>query len=304
MTNELRFDGEVVVITGAGGGLGRAYALELGRRGACVLVNDLGGAPDGAGASQTPAAKVVEEVKAAGGQAVASYDSVGTPEGGRAIVQLALDTWGRVDAVISNAGILRDKSFLKLEPADIEAVLNVHLLGAFYVCQPAFAAMKDSGRGGRFLLTASGAGLFGNFGQANYAAAKSALVGLARTMAIEGKKYGIAANVVAPVAGTRLVTGTERTGKDPLAPENVAPMAVYLSHRSCPANGQVLNATGGWYARVLTGLTEGWVASEGENTVEGLHEHWSEVGDASAYSEPDNAMVTAQIMSKKLDVPL
>lgn len=303
MTDKLRFDGEVVVITGAGGGLGRAYALELGRRGASVVVNDIGGASDGSGGSQSPAAQVVEEVIAAGGKAVASYDSVTSAAGGRAIIQVALDTWGRVDGVISNAGFLRDKSFLKLEQVDIDAVLEVHLKASFNVCQPAFASMKDSGRGGRIVLTTSGAGLFGNFGQANYSAGKSGLLGLTRTLSQEGKKAGIAVNCVAPVAGTRLVTGgTERSGDDPLAPQNVAPMAVYLIHRSCPATGEIYWATGGWYARAFTGLSDGWVAASGENTLEGLQTHWNEVRDTSRFSEPANAMVTAEMMASKLNV--
>lgn len=305
MESTLRFDGEVVIVTGAGGGLGRAYALELARRGAKVLVNDIGGAADGSGGSQSPAEKVVNEIKALGGDAVASYESVTSVAGGKAIVQQALDTWSRLDGVISNAGFLRDKSFLKLEQPDIDSVLDVHLKASFNVCQPAFAAMKDSGKGGRIVLTTSGAGLFGNFGQANYSAGKSGLVGLARTLAQEGKKAGIAVNCVAPVAGTRLVTGgAERDGDDPLAPQNVAPMAVYLAHRSCPANGEIYFATGGWYARVFTGLAEGWVAAPGENTLEGLQAHWNEVRDSSNYVEPSSAMATAEIMARKLDIKL
>jgi NAD(P)-dependent dehydrogenase (short-subunit alcohol dehydrogenase family) len=305
MSEQLRFDGEVVIVTGAGGGLGRAYALELARRGASVVVNDIGGAADGRGSDQSPAAKVVGEIEALGGKAVASFDSVTSAEGGRAIVRAALDAWGRLDGVISNAGFLRDRSFLKLEQADIDAVLDVHLKASFNVCQPAFAAMKDSGRGGRMVLTSSGAGLFGNFGQANYSAGKSGLIGLARTLAQEGKKAGIAVNVVAPVAGTRLITGgAERTGDDPLAPHNVAPMAVYLMHRQCPANGEIYFATGGWYARVFTGLADGWVAAAGENTPEGLRANWAAVRDVSRYVEPAGAMVTAEIMARKLQIQL
>jgi len=301
---QLRFDDEVVIVTGAGGGLGRAYALELARRGAKVLVNDLGGGADGSGGSQTPAARVVGEIVAAGGTAIANCDSVATPEGGRAIVQAAMAAWGRLDALISNAGFLRDKSFLKLEEADIEAILAVHLRAAFNVGRPAFAAMKDSSRGGRIVMTTSASGLFGNFGQANYSAAKSGLIGLTRTLAMEGKKAGIRVNVVAPVAGTRLVTGEERTGDDPLAPQNVAPMAVLLAHRDCPCSGEVYSATGGWYARVFTGLAEGWVAAPGENTVEGLLANWQRVRDTASYSEPPDAMTLAGMMAQKLNIAL
>ena len=177
MTSEIHFDGRVAVITGAGGGLGKTYALELARRGAHVVVNDLGGAADGSGKGSSMADQTVDEIRKAGGQAVASYDSVATPAGGEAIVRTALDRFGRVDIVINNAGILRDKSFAKLEPADLEIVLDVHLKGAFYVSQPAFRAMKDQSYG-RFLFTASAAGIFGNFGQTNYGAAKMGLVGL------------------------------------------------------------------------------------------------------------------------------
>src|SRR5688572_27426484 len=184
------FDGRVAIVTGAGRGLGRAYALELARQGASVVVNDIGGA-----------GAVVDEIVAAGGRAVASGDSVSTPEGGQAIVDRALDAFGAVDAVLNNAGIVRDRSFAKLERPDLEAVLDVHLRGAFHVSQPAFRAMKERGYG-RLLFITSGSGLFGNFGQANYAAAKMGLVGLTRTVAIEGARYGIAANAIAPLANT------------------------------------------------------------------------------------------------------
>ncbi|HEX9847170.1 MAG TPA: SDR family NAD(P)-dependent oxidoreductase, partial [Acidimicrobiia bacterium] len=176
MSEPITFDGRVAIVTGAGGGLGKTYAVELARRGARVVVNDLGGAVDGTGASRLAADLVVEEITAAGGEAVASHDSVSTEEGGRSIVAAAVDAFGTVDIVVSNAGILRDKSFAKMTMAEVEAVVDVHLKGGFYVSQPAFAIMREKSYG-RFVFTSSASGLFGNFGQANYGAAKAGLVG-------------------------------------------------------------------------------------------------------------------------------
>ena len=207
--SEIRFDGRVAVITGAGGGLGKTYALELARRGASVVVNDLGGSSDGRGGSSSMADATVKEIIEAGGKAVANYDSVATPEGGKAIIQTALDNFGKVDILVNNAGILRDKSFLKLEPKDLEAVLDVHLKGAFFVTQPAFASMKENGYG-RIVMASSGAGIFGNFGQTNYGAAKMGLVGLMNVLSVEGAKYNIKVNTIAPVAKTRLTEAAVR----------------------------------------------------------------------------------------------
>jgi NAD(P)-dependent dehydrogenase (short-subunit alcohol dehydrogenase family) len=300
----LSFDGEVVIVTGAGAGLGRAYARELARRGARIVVNDLGGGTDGRGSGSEAADRVVEEIAADGGEAVASFDSVATTDGGAAIVRRALDSFGRLDAVISNAGILRDRSFLKLEREDLQSVMDVHLMSAFNIGQPAFAAMKEGGRGGRFVFTTSGAGLFGNFGQANYSAAKMGLVGLTRTLAIEGARSGIKANAVAPVAATRLLAGVETEEDTPLAPRNVAPMAVLLAHRDCPSTGEIVFTTGGWYSRVVLGLTQGWVAGEGENSPEGIAAHWDEIRDAEGFVEPPDAMATSTMMQAKLNLKL
>jgi NAD(P)-dependent dehydrogenase (short-subunit alcohol dehydrogenase family) len=201
--SEIRYDGRVAIVTGAGGGLGKTYALLLGSRGASVVVNDLGGQADGTGSGTSMADEVVKEIIEAGGQAVANYDSVSTPEGGDAIVKTAVDNFGKVDILINNAGILRDKSFVKLEPQNLEAVLDVHLKGAFFVTQPAFRLMKENSYG-RIIFTSSGAGIFGNFGQTNYGAAKMGLVGLCHVLAAEGGKYNIKCNAIAPVAKTRL----------------------------------------------------------------------------------------------------
>ena len=190
---DLRFDGRVAIITGAGGGLGCSHALELARRGAQILVNDLGGALDGSGSSMSAADRVVDEIAAFGGTAAPNHDSVATPEGGQAIVQAALDAFGRVDIVINNAGILRDKAFHKMDNTMIDAVIDVHLKGAFYVSQPAFRLMREQGYG-RIVNTTSASGLFGNFGQANYGAAKAGLAGLTRVLALEGAGRGINVN--------------------------------------------------------------------------------------------------------------
>src|SRR5687768_5519579 len=192
---DLTFDGKVAIVTGAGGGLGRAHALELARRGALVVVNDLGGSVDGTGSSESAAQKVVDEIRAAGGEAIPNFDTVSTPEGGEAIVRAAVDAFGRVDILINNAGILRDKSFANLTADLVEPVLDVHLKGAFFVTRPAWVHMREQGYG-RIVNTSSASGIFGNFGQANYGAAKMGLIGLARVLAQEGAKYNIKVNAI------------------------------------------------------------------------------------------------------------
>ena len=242
---EITFDGRVAIVTGAGGGLGRTYALELAKRGAAVVVNDLGGSVNGEGGSDTAAQKVVDEIKAAGGDAAPSYDSVATPEGGEAIVQKAVDSFGKVDIVVNNAGILRDKSFAKMTLDDLHSVLDVHLKGAFYVSQPAFRIMKDNGYG-RFVHTSSNSGIFGNFGQANYGAAKMGLVGLSNVLAIEGAKSNILSNVIAPVARTRMTEELMGDFAKVLDPEGVTPMVVFLASEEAAAiNGQTIVLDGG-----------------------------------------------------------
>ncbi|MCP4628194.1 MAG: SDR family NAD(P)-dependent oxidoreductase [bacterium] len=253
---EIRFDDRVAIVTGAGAGLGRIYALELAKRGAKVVVNDLGGARDGSGdGSKGPADEVVDEIKALGGKAVANYDSVATVEGGEGIVKTALDAFGTVDILINNAGILRDKSFTKMEPQNWHIVLDVHLNGAYHVSRPAFAVMKEKGYG-RILMTTSAAGLYGNFGQTNYTAAKMGLVGLMNTLKLEGEKYNIRINTIAPVAASRLtedILPPDFLNK--LKPELVAPMAVYLVSEQCPVSGNIYNVGMGCVNRaaILTG---------------------------------------------------
>ena len=248
--SQVSFENRTVIVTGAGNGLGKAYALELGSRGARVVVNDLGGAVDGSGSGSTPADEVVNEIIANGGEAVANYDSVATKEGGASIVQTAIDNFGTVDAVVNNAGILRDKSFAKMEEEDLNAIIDVHLKGTFFVCQPAFIQMKEQGYG-RFVNVSSPSGLFGNFGQLNYGAAKMGIVGLTNVLAIEGAKYNIKANVIAPNAATRMTE--ELFGEDMsklLTVDNITPLVVYLASEQCDITHEIFSAGGGRFARI------------------------------------------------------
>ncbi len=263
---KIRFDGRVAIVTGAGGGLGRVYALELAKRGASVVVNDLGGARDGTGAgSSSPADKVVKEIQDLGGKAVASYDNVATPEGGEAIVKTALDAFGRVDILINNAGILRDKSFVKMEPENWAAVLAVHLNGAYNVTKPAFKVMRDNGFG-RIIMTTSAAGLYGNFGQTNYSSAKMALVGFMNTLKLEGAKYDIKVNTIAPLAGSRLtedIMPPEIFVK--MKPEFVAPMVLYLCSDNCTETGKIFNAGMGYFNRAAVLTSAGVQLGDAQN---------------------------------------
>jgi 3-hydroxy-3-methylglutaryl CoA synthase/NAD(P)-dependent dehydrogenase (short-subunit alcohol dehydrogenase family)/putative sterol carrier protein len=284
---EIRFDGQVAIVTGAGGGLGRVYALELAKRGAQVVVNDvsteldevLGGARDGTGASTRAADAVVQEIVAAGGEALANYDSVATQEGGERIVQTALDHFGRVDILINNAGILRDKSFAKMTAEMWGGVLAVHLQGAFNVTQPAFRVMREQGYG-RVVLTTSAAGLFGNFGQANYGAAKMGLVGLMNTLKLEGGKYDVKVNTVAPLAATRLTEDVLPPDfLEQLKPELVAPLVLYLCSKQCTDSGLILNAGMGFFSRAAVVSGPGVVLGEGEQlpTIGDIHQNWAKI---------------------------
>ena len=263
---EIRFDGQVAVITGAGGGLGRVYALELAKRGAKVVVNDLGGARDGSGGgSATPAQKVVEEINAFGGEAVANYDNVATPEGGENIIKTAVDTFGKVDILINNAGILRDKSFVKMTSENWQAVLDVHLNGAYHVSRPAFKIMRENGFG-RIVMTTSAAGLYGNFGQTNYSSAKMGLVGLMNTLKLEGKKYDIKVNTVAPIAASRLTEDIMPPGLfEKMKPEFVSPLVLLLCSKECQENGNIYNAGMGFFNRVAVVTGPGTTVGDGEN---------------------------------------
>jgi NAD(P)-dependent dehydrogenase (short-subunit alcohol dehydrogenase family) len=282
----VNFDGQVAVVTGAGGGLGRSHALALADRGVRVVVNDLGGSSDGTGASASAAELVVKEIVDAGGEAVANHDSVSTVEGGASIVQTALDAYGTVDIVINNAGILRDKSFAKLEPADLDAVLEVHLKGAFNVSQPAFRVMKDKGYG-RFVHTASAAGLYGNFGQSNYGAAKMGLVGLSNVLAVEGARFGITSNVIAPVARTRLTEQLLGPLADAVAPEQVTPLVTYLVSEECELTHEIFSVGGGYIARIFVGLAPGWFAGRSVlPSPEDVREHMEQIREPNGYIIP------------------
>ena len=295
--NRLKFDGRVAIVTGAGAGLGRAYALELARRGARVVVNDLGGARDGSGmGTSTPADEVVAEIRALGGDAVASYDSVATPQGGENIVKNALDAFGRVDILINNAGILRDKSFLKMTSDNWQAVMDVHLNGAYHVTRPAMEVMKANGYG-RIVMTTSAAGLYGNFGQTNYSAAKMGLVGLMNTLKLEGQKYGIKVNTVAPIAASRLTEDVmppelfERS-----KPEFVTPMVIYLCSDKCRESGAIFNSGMGCFNRaaVLTGPAVHLGDAGNVPTPEQIQQHWEKINSmegAREIADANNAIM-------------
>ena len=259
---QVSFENKTVIVTGAGNGLGKSYAIEFAKRGANVVVNDLGGAVDGSGSANSPADEVVEEIKNNGGSAVANYDSVASKEGGDSIVNSAIETFGGLHAVVNNAGILRDKSFAKMTEEDLDAVLDVHLKGTFFVCQPAFAHMKENGYG-RFVNVASPSGLFGNFGQSNYAAAKMGIVGLTNILAIEGAKYNIKANVLAPNATTRM---TEELFGEEFAKlfkvEQVTPLVVFLASEVCDVTHEIFSAGAGRYARIGINTHKGYVNPE------------------------------------------
>jgi NAD(P)-dependent dehydrogenase (short-subunit alcohol dehydrogenase family) len=277
---EIRFDGRVAIVTGAGGGLGREYALLLAARGAKVVVNDLGGAVDGSGGSAGPATSTVEEIESRGGVAVADTGSVATPEGGQAVVDTAVQAFGRVDIVINNAGVLRDKTLQNMTPELLDPVLDVHLRGAFNVTRPAWPLMKAQ-RYGRVLVTASNAGILGNFGQSNYGAAKMGLVGLARVLAQEGARYGIKVNALAPIARTRMTEDLLGPLAAKLDPRLVAPMAAWLVHEDCPVTGEVYSAGGGRVARFFVGLTQGWL--DPDLDPEGVRDHFDQIRDETGY---------------------
>jgi NAD(P)-dependent dehydrogenase (short-subunit alcohol dehydrogenase family) len=280
---DIRFDGRVAIVTGAGGGLGREHALLLAGRGAKVVVNDLGGALDGTGGSTGPAERTAKEIEELGGVAVADANTVATPEGGQAVVDAAMEAFGRVDVVINNAGILRDKAFHNLTPELLDPVLDVHLKGAFHVTRPAWVRMREAGYG-RVLLTASNAGILGNFGQSNYGAAKMGLVGLARVLAQEGARYGIKANVLAPIARTRMTEELLGPLAPKLDPRLVAPVAAWLVHEDCPVTGEVYSAGGGRVARFFVGLTEGY--ANPELTLEDVRDNFDRVRDEAGYTVP------------------
>jgi NAD(P)-dependent dehydrogenase (short-subunit alcohol dehydrogenase family) len=275
--SEIRFDGRVAIVTGAGAGLGRCYALEFAKRGAKVVVNDLGGARDGSGASHNAADLVVKEIKDLGGEAVANYDSVATVAGGENIVKTAVNAFGKVDILINNAGILRDKSFPKMTEDEWDLVVSVHLRGAYCVTRPAFSIMREN-QYGRIVCTTSGAGLYGNFGQANYSSAKMGLVGLMNTLNIEGAKYNIKTNTIAPLAASRLtedVFPPEVFKK--LKPEYVMPIVIFLASEANQDSGMIFNCGAGWYSRTAVVCSKGITIGDGKRLIkpEEILENWN-----------------------------
>jgi NAD(P)-dependent dehydrogenase (short-subunit alcohol dehydrogenase family) len=291
------FTGRVAIVTGAGRGLGRLYALDLARRGAAVVVNDVGGSMHGDGADRSVADSVVAEIEDAGGVAVASHDSVDRPEGGAAIVATALGRFGRLDAVVSNAGIFDSVPFDEMSPAQWRRMLGVHLDGAFYLSQPAFRAMKERGYG-RFVFVASSAGLFGQPLEAHYAAAKAGIVGLCNVVAIEGAGHGIRANSVLPFGFSRMVTETVAAVDDPkrleqsgflkaIRPELVVPIVTFLASAACELTHHNYSACAGRFARFFVGLAEGWVAKpERLPTAEDIAAHLADVTSTERYTVP------------------
>ncbi len=290
MSEILRFDGEVAVVTGAGRGMGRTHALELARRGARVVVNDIQGAQ-----------QIADEIHAEGGQAVADTHSVATEAGGQAIIDLCIDTWGRLDAVVTNATIYLPKPFHDMTLANFDAVLDVKLRAAFFVLHPAYRHMKDHG-GGRLVGVTSGAGLQGMASQANYAAANTGLIGLFRTLSLEGQEHGIKANLLNPgslIAGQMSPFMYQIPGvngddiRDNFLPERVSPMVAVLSHRTCPCSGQILGAWGGRFARSTITTAKGWISKE-PPTAEDVADHWDEIVDPiDAIDYPNDVMIFA-----------
>ena len=304
------FTDQAAIVTGAGRGLGRLYALELARRGASVIVNDLGGTMHGEGSDASVADAVVDEIARAGGVAVASHNSVDSPEGGEAIVRTAIDRFGRLDAVVSNAGIFNSVPFEDLSQADWRRMLSVHLDGGFYLSQPAYRAMKTAGYG-RFVFISSSGGMFGQPLEAHYAAAKAGLVGLANVIAIEGAQHGILANTVLPFGFSRMVTETvgdpkalEETGfLKVIQPELVVPIVAFLASRACEFTHHNYSACAGRFSRVFVGLGEGWLAEPGSNpTADDVAAHLSEVSATEPFTVPGSIFEEIVAVCERLDV--
>jgi NAD(P)-dependent dehydrogenase (short-subunit alcohol dehydrogenase family) len=275
---DIRFDGKVAIVTGAGGGLGRQHALELARRGAKVVVNDLGGSMDGSGGSSAAADAVVAEIKAFGGEAIANGSSVTDDAGVALMVKHAMDAWGRIDVLIANAGILRDKSFAKMEMSDFELVVNVHLMGTVKPTKAVWEIMREQNYG-RIVVTTSSSGMYGNFGQANYGAAKLGIIGFMNTIKLEGQKNNIHINAISPVAATRMTENLMPPAVlEKLKPEYVTPGVVYLASEEAPT-GAILTAGAGAFAMTRLYETEGVYLGEGGLSVEEVRDNWDKISD-------------------------
>ena len=307
------FNGQAVIVTGAGRGLGRLYALDLARRGASVVVNDVGSTMQGEGADSTVADEVVAEILGLGGVAVPSYDSVATEEGGSAIVRRAVENFGQLDAVVSNAGIFDTIPFDELPAEDWRRMVDVHLNGSFYLSQPAYRVMKSQG-GGRFVFISSSAGLFGQPNSAHYAAAKAGLVGLANVIAIDGAPHGILANTVLPFGYSRMVIETvgdrdELEDDVPflrsIDPDLVVPMVAFLASRACTFTHQIYSACSGRFARVFVGLSDGWVADlAAPVTAEAIEANIGEVAATDPFIVPDSIFDEVTQICSRLGIPL
>jgi NAD(P)-dependent dehydrogenase (short-subunit alcohol dehydrogenase family) len=297
--NALRFDGQVGIVTGGGRGLGRLYAMELARRGASVLVNDLGGSSQGDGCDVSVANQVVAEIDAAGGVAAASSESVATPEGGQAIVDAALDRFGRVDIVINNAGIIKFTPFDEVTPEEWRKTLNVHLDGSFHVSQAAFRVMKKQGYG-RFVFISSTFGAFGQMGTSSYATAKAGLLGLSNVVALEGAAHGIRSNAVLPVGFSRMVTDQESGGPippgrqayyDAIRPELITPLVIYLASRECALTHRAIAACAGRYSRVFAGYGDGWLSEAGSTpSAEDMAEQVARLDSTDGFFVPESSV--------------
>jgi len=294
----IRFDDQVAIVTGAGGGLGREYAIALAARGAKVVVNDLGGSRDGAGHSDAARA-VVAEIEAAGGEAIADGGDVSNYDHMQAMVAAAVGKWGRVDVLINNAGVLRDKTFAKMEPADFEFVVRVHLLGSAFATKACWDQFRTQNYG-RVLMTSSSSGLFGNFGQSNYAAAKLGIAGLAKTLSLEGAKNDIRVNAIAPTAGTRMTEGLFNDAMfDAFSPDKVAPAALFLVSKDAPT-GQIVGAGAGVFQGSSITLTPGVALTGDDLSPDGVAAAWDRIVDRTGEIVPGSGAEQAMLIGKTL----
>lgn len=288
--SDKRFDDKVAIVTGAGGGLGFEHARLLAARGAHVVINDLGGSLSGSGSDESAAQRAAARIVAGGGSAIADGHSVADPDGAEALVQLALETYGRLDVLVNNAGILRDRTMIKASVEDFDQVIAVHLRGSFLMSRAALTPMRAQGYG-RIVNTTSPAGLYGNFGQTNYSSAKMGLVGLTRAIALEGSRSGIQANAISPSAFTRMTEGLmagllDGGGAEALSPAKVSPLVAWLCHEDCDLSGQVFGVGGGLVTRVLIAETRGYF--EAQPTIESIAAHMDEIRDEAGYIVPEN----------------
>ena len=302
MASTVSLLGDVVIITGAGRGIGRSHALAAAALGARVVVNDAGVAVDG-GDGENPAEQVVREIVEAGGEAVASTHSITDPAQAKAIVDLAVETFGSVDAVVHNAGILRDRAFTKLSDEDIAMVMDVHLIGAFNVLRPAVEIMREQ-RHGRIVLTSSASGLLGNFGQSNYGAAKMGLVGLMNVLAVEGAPRGVLVNTIAPSARTRMTEDLLGPLADSLDPSHVSPLVTYLCSRQCEVTHEIFAVGGGRYARMFVGVAPGWAVGKGNTaTADDIAENLASIRSIDGFVIGDSGEAELGFLRAGVEAP-